>query len=31
MSEDGQALAEWVGDKLAALGLDAGALPEVTA
>ena len=31
MSEDGQALAEWVGDKLAALGLDAGAMPEVTA
>lgn len=31
MAEDGQALAEWVGDKLAALGLDAGAMPEVTA
>lgn len=31
MVDDGQAIAEWVGDRLAALGLDAGALPEVTA
>lgn len=30
MSEDGEPLAAWVGDKLAELGLDAGALPEVT-
>lgn len=31
MTDDGQALAEWVGEKPAQLGLDAGAMPEAVA